>query len=95
MATMKPVDMETTFRAMKATGVTAADVVRFDLRRLMRANRVTIAALADYMDVTQTRVRAIRNGLPVDYLVRIDYIEAVRDLAERKATEPVALASAA
>jgi len=77
-------------RVLETTGIHPREIVRFDLRSLMRRHGVTIAELADYMNVSQARVRAICHGDPVSTLVKVDYIEAVEQLAALTASEPLA-----
>jgi hypothetical protein len=53
----------------------------------MRAASVTIAELAAKMQVTQTRVRQVRAMERVDYLVALDYQEAIEQIANTRALE--------
>lgn len=47
------------------------------IKKLMRVNRVTIAALAARMGVTQTRVRQVRASSVPSYLIYCDWHEAI------------------
>ena len=47
------------------------------IKKLMRVNHVTIAALAASMGVTQTRVRQVRAAGVSSYLLYCDWHEAI------------------
>jgi hypothetical protein len=48
-----------------------------NLSHLMRVHHITIRALARFMDITLTRVRAVRNGALVSQASATDFNEAV------------------
>lgn len=55
--------------------------IRYNLSAQMRAAHVTIAELAAAMRVTQKRVRQVRSMDRVEYLVALDYQEAIEKIA--------------
>lgn len=61
-----------------------ARVISVDIKARMQASRVTIADLARHMNVTQKRVREVRSLRILPFLVGVDYVEAIEQVAAAK-----------
>ena len=59
------------------TTINETNACRFDLARLMRANKVTIRELSKRMNVTMKDIRRIRSMARVSYCTFCDYTQAV------------------